>query len=267
MKSTERTAKVLRLFTRTSPELGTSEVARMLGVATSSAHELLNGLADAGLLRKQAPGRFRLGPMITALNQVMASTDLMIEAARPVVSDFAHRYGQTCHVVELMDRHLLSLVGQEGTNAVRVSRDIVSPETPVHATAPGRILLAELPTPALLSILGRIELTQNTPRTIAQKSLLRDTLSKVRDAAYAEETGEFLTDLATTAAPIRNHAGLCMGTFCLFIPAGRFEAQPRAYANITREAAHKISTRLGWDPRPPSTGGQIQTRRNKAKGE
>ncbi|WP_425530045.1 helix-turn-helix domain-containing protein, partial [Stenotrophomonas maltophilia] len=77
MKSTERTAEVLRLFTRTSPELGTSEVARMLGVATSSAHELLNGLADAGLLRKQAPGRFRLGPMITALNQVMASTDLM----------------------------------------------------------------------------------------------------------------------------------------------------------------------------------------------
>ncbi|MBL0372279.1 IclR family transcriptional regulator [Rhizobium sp. KVB221] len=265
MKSTERTAEVLRLFTLTSPELGTSEVARLLGIATSSAHEVLNGLSDTGLLRRRAPGRFRLGPMIAALSQIMTSTDLIIGAAQSIVSDFARRYGETCHVVELMDRRLLSLIAQESDTPVRVSRNIISAATPVHATAPGRVLLAELPAPALQLLLARMEFTPITSRTITQKSVLEEALAKVSAAAYAEEVGEYIPDLASTAAPIRNHAGFCMGAFCLFIPVARYEAQPRAYASITREAATQISARLGWDPAAPSSSQTTGTRRHREK--
>jgi DNA-binding IclR family transcriptional regulator len=199
--------------------------------------------------------------MIAALSQVMTSTDLIIDAARSVVSDFAHRYGETCHVVELLDRRLLSLIAQESDNPIRVSRNIVSAATPVHATAPGRVLLAELPAPALHLLLEQTEFAPITSRTITDKSVLLNALAGVGEAAYASEVGEYIPDLASTAAPIRNHAGFCLGAFCLFIPAARFEAQPRAYASITREAAHKISMRLGWDPQAPSGVGEEGTRR------
>jgi IclR family transcriptional regulator, acetate operon repressor len=79
MKATDGVVELLCLFAALRPEPSTSELTESLEMPHSSAHEILNGLAKAGLIRKRAPGRFR--PIINSL-EVLASTDLVLEAIR-----------------------------------------------------------------------------------------------------------------------------------------------------------------------------------------
>lgn len=256
MKTTDRVVEVLCLFTAIRPERSTAEVAESLGMAHSSAHELLNGLARTGLVRKRAPGRFRLGPMINSLAEVLASTDLVLEASRESVVEMAETYGETVHVIELMGARLLSLTGQEGGSQVHVASAIVSANLPVHLVAPGRLLLSHLPVQQLERTVKEFcDAAGPDGRTGQSRQLLAE-LAVIRADNYACEAGGYLPDLATVAAPILNHANMCIAAFALFIPNGRYSNEPRAFRNITIEAAKKISLRLGWEPGDAATSGK-----------
>ncbi|RVT81648.1 IclR family transcriptional regulator [Rhodobacteraceae bacterium CCMM004] len=254
MKAAERIGQVLGLFTVTAPERGTGEIAALLGLANSSAHELLNGLAQTGLLQKQAPGRFRLGPMVAALAQVLANTDGLVEAARPIIARTAEDHGETVHVVELAGAGLAALSSQPSTRPVGVSRDVISSETPLHAVAAGKLLLAHLPTAELLRVLDSLELTAFTDETVTARSTLRNRLTEIREAGFAEAVGEWHPDLATCAAPIRSHAGVCIAALSMSVPLSRYMLQPRAYRAIAVQAADRISARLGWRDASKPTG-------------
>jgi IclR family transcriptional regulator, acetate operon repressor len=247
MKATDRVVELLCLFTALRPELSTSEVAESLEMAHSSAHELLNGLAKTGLIRKRAPGRFRLGPMINSLAEVLASTDLVLEASRESVVEMAETYGETVHIIELMGSRLLSLTGQEGSSQVHVASAIVNGNLPAHLVAPGLLLLSHLPAERLEGTVRELSDVKGPSGKAGSSEQLLAELADIRADNYACEEGRYLPDLATVAAPILNHANMCIAAFALFIPKGRYTNEPRAFRNITNEAARKISLRLGWE--------------------
>jgi IclR family transcriptional regulator, acetate operon repressor len=247
MKATDRVVELLCLFTALRPELSTSEVAESLEMAHSSAHELLNGLSKTGLIRKRAPGRFRLGPMINSLAEMLASTDLVLEASRESVVEMAETYGETVHIIELMGSRLLSLTGQEGSSQVHVASAIVNGNLPAHLVAPGLLLLSHLPAERLEGTVRELGDVKGRDGKAGSSEQLLAELADIRVDNYACEEGRYLPDLATVAAPILDHANMCIAAFALFIPKGRYANEPRAFRSITNEAARKISLRLGWE--------------------
>lgn len=246
MKATERISDVLALFTATAPEQTTGGVAQSCGIANSTAHDLLNGLADVGLLKRQAPGRFRLGPRVAQLAETLHSADTLIEAARPVVVKTSENYGETCHLVVQSDARLISMTSSEGRGLVRVARTAIGAGTPIYAVAAGKVLMAAMPFAELNRMLPGLEQKAYTPATVLQKSILRDQIADIRAAGYAEEEGEFDVHMASNAAPVRNHSGTVVGALTLLVPVSRFSEERRAYRNICIEAAKQISVRLGW---------------------
>ena len=246
MKATDRISQVLALFTPTSPERATADVAAQCGVAVSTAHDLLNGLANAGLLSRQAPGKFRLGPRIAQLSETLHSSDTLIEASRQMVVRTAERYGETCHVFTLSDDRIISMTSSEGHDIVRAARSAITADTPLYATAPGKLLMSSIPLAELSRLLTGFELQALTPATVTQKSILRDQIAHIREDGYADEVGELDPHLATAAARVFNHSGAVVGVLALLVPASRFVEQRRAYRTICIEAARVVSSRLGW---------------------
>ncbi len=57
LQTIEKASEVLALFDREHPEWGMREVADTLGLAKSSAHDLLASLEQVGLLGKNDEGR------------------------------------------------------------------------------------------------------------------------------------------------------------------------------------------------------------------
>src|SRR5215472_15735911 len=88
--SVERSFRILDLLARSSSPLGTSEVARRLRLAKSTAHGLLRSLEEVGAL-ESVDHRYRLGPVVSRL----ASVAELRRRWRPVLRRLAAETGET----------------------------------------------------------------------------------------------------------------------------------------------------------------------------
>jgi DNA-binding IclR family transcriptional regulator len=84
---------VLRCFTAERTELGSTEIARLMGLSQSTAWRLCYTLQKAGyLVPGYAPDRLRVGPGVLALGCEALSHSGIAEVALPRITDIANRF-------------------------------------------------------------------------------------------------------------------------------------------------------------------------------
>ena len=101
MRGVGRAGEVLDLFTVERPYWGPTEVAAEVGVAKSSAYELLRELALSGLLERMACGRYRLGWRLVGLARTMLQSHGHSTTVVPAAHALAREVGATVHVAAL----------------------------------------------------------------------------------------------------------------------------------------------------------------------
>lgn len=97
-----------------SRPMGTSELARTLGLTVSTAHRLVTALAAHGLLRRDADGRFHLGPRF--------ATSALAEVARPVLDELCATAGECVQLWVRRADHRLCVVSVECGEELRASQ-------------------------------------------------------------------------------------------------------------------------------------------------
>lgn len=101
MRGVGRAVEVLDLFTVERPHWGPTEVAAEIGVAKSSAYELLRELAARGLLERMACGRYRLGWRLVGLARTMLQSNGLSTTVIPATHTLAQQLGETVHLAAL----------------------------------------------------------------------------------------------------------------------------------------------------------------------
>jgi len=139
MRGVGRAAEVLDLFSVERPYWGPSEVAAEVGVAKSSAYELLRELARAGLLEHMACGRYRLGWRLVGLARTMLQSNGLSTNVIPAAHELARQLGETVHLAAL-DRDRVLYVA-----SVVPARGVAAPTDPVAVewTPLGQVLSTE----------------------------------------------------------------------------------------------------------------------------
>lgn len=92
---------------------------------------------------------------------------------------------------------------------------------PLHGSALGKALLAELPEERRQSLLDGYEFEQFTADSIGNESVLRDTLSSVREDGHAHDHGERDPEVHGVAAPVTAADGSVAGAIGIVGPASR----------------------------------------------
>jgi IclR family transcriptional regulator, acetate operon repressor len=88
-----------------------------------------------------------------------------------------------------------------------------------------------------------------TPKTIRSTSRLAAELARVSRQGYATANGELEAGYVAIGAPIRRHDGDTVAAISLGGPSSRFtEARLPGLIKAVREAAGRVSQRLGWSP-------------------
>jgi DNA-binding IclR family transcriptional regulator len=118
LRTIEKASEVLALFDREHSEWGVREVAEALGLAKSSAHDLLTSLEQVGLLGKNDEGRYRLGWRLVTLSETLLATTELRREARPIMEELADQYRETLHLAVLDDTKVVCRQA-EGKQAVR----------------------------------------------------------------------------------------------------------------------------------------------------
>jgi IclR family transcriptional regulator, KDG regulon repressor len=223
-----RAGAVLDLFTPEEPEWGVSATAGRLGIANSTAHDVLVSLAGIGLLQRVGHGRYRLGWRTLSLASVLLRTsDLKLKAA-PILQRLAEH-----------QRAGVRLVAWDRGDVVCIDRrrpqSRPSARAEVDRGAGTRVLLANRPHDEVdllweQSAIGADHLSLDE---------LRAELEQIRAQGWAADRR-----CGAVAAPVRDARSAVVAALELELPDAGEPSDPRFHLRAVVAAASRISASL-----------------------
>jgi IclR family pca regulon transcriptional regulator len=100
----------------------------------------------------------------------------------------------------------------------------VGSRLPAYCTSMGRVLLAALPDAELAACLDRAAITALTSKTVTDKALLHDIISRVRDEGFALTDEELELGLRSIAVPVRTRQNRVVAAMNIGVHAARVSA-------------------------------------------
>lgn len=252
LASVDNALRILHLLRRNGP-LRLAEIADGLGVGSSTAHRLVSTLREQRFVRQEAPGkRYELGPAML-FTAGTSAVEHSVATATPVMAKLRDAVEETVHLSVLRGTDVIFLTSAESNRLVRVTTR-VGRRPKAHATAAGKVLLAELDDDRFLELYPEEHLETLTPRTRAHRAQLRDELSQVRAEGYARSLGESEADMYTIAVPLHRPDGGVICALAISAPHSRagvrvdgaLSSTEQSYLESLRNARSLIESRLGF---------------------
>lgn len=246
MGTVSKALELLDLFTRASPLIGLSDMARLAGLNKATCFRLLSELAEHGLVEQVGTAReYRLGPALLRLAALREAQVPTREAAMPVLQALAQRTSETAHLSLLIGGQLRPLVhAYSSAHATRVTLDDTD-TLPFHATSSGLAVLAFQPDAFRETVLAQT-LPRLTRSTETDPGTLRARIAEVRSLGYAESRGGYESDVHSMAVPLFDALGGCSGAVAVAALGSRMsEPQRRLIRYCLMQAGTEITTLWG----------------------
>ena len=247
-----RGARLLDVLAAASGPLTLTSVAEAASLARPTAFRLLAVLCEAGLVRKDDGPTYALGYKIFAMGRWSRARDAIARDAAPVLERLAHATGRTTVLVGLAGPQAVCLVrivppgGMEPYASVGMRGE-------AHASASGKVLLAQQPEDEVRAMYRDHPLNRITARTITSLPTLLADLRRVRVRGYAEEDGEIATFQQAVAVPVplaEDRAGFALSMALPRAPGAR-EALAAGTPRMHEAAAEIAAIRSGAGRQPP----------------
>lgn len=248
--SVQRAIDILNLFDHQTPELGTTEIARALGLHKSTAASLVSTLAANGFLNQNSETRkYRLGLKIVERAFAMLDQIEIRRIAYPALQQLRDQWNETVNLAILDGPDVVFIERMLGTKALGMRSEVGRRER-AHSTALGKAILAALPLAEVKTFVATYGLPAVTPKTITDPERLYAELDRVREQGYAVDDEENEIGGRCVAVPIFDHTGSAIAAVSISAPTARLPLDdvPQAGAMV-REIAKTISRNLGYLPR------------------
>ncbi|MDA3625495.1 IclR family transcriptional regulator [Saccharopolyspora oryzae] len=238
-QAVDRALSMLTLLAQHGPS-GVTELARELGVHKSTVSRLMTTMEKFRFVEQVGSrGKFQLGFGIVRL---AGATTAQLDIARESKSICARLSSELHGTVSL------SVLEGGGATTVtqepRTERNWIGLRVPLHATACGKVLLANFGFEELEEVL-RQPLPRFTENTIISRGALTADLNRVRDRGWATAVGEFEAELRSVAVPVRGPGGRMAGALSVSADSQHLRGTDfPAVARVLGEAAEEILERL-----------------------
>jgi DNA-binding IclR family transcriptional regulator len=223
--------------------LGISDLAKKTNMFPSDVHRLLTSLRAFGYVDQDPETRkYRLGFSLIRLGALQ--WDRLCEKAHPPLVRLSQQIAAPTWLALLDSRETkLFLV-----DYVRGPNDLGfghrgGPE-PLHCTALGKTIIANLNQDIAVSALDKSGLTRYTRDTITDRSLLLHEFHQIRRLGYAVDREEYVNGVCCLASPLRSGAGRIIGAISAAMPSSRFLEwnESRLGAQLKTAALHISSS-------------------------
>lgn len=241
-----RVLRVLELIAVQSEPMRGIEIARQLGVPTSSAHALLQQLVSYDYVNAVGPERrYIQGPGLALLAGRVRAGLQLTRVARPVLEELAAQTGENVYLGVCQAKGIAYADTVEAGFGV-MTRFPLGTLRPLHCTSPGRIFLAfKVPPAQLDSVLGPDPLQAFTAHTVTDRARLRSILEDVRRDGFAVNEEEIIEDAFGVATPVFGVDRALLGCVTVGMPGVRYRTRRKAAIEHAVAAAIKISQGMG----------------------
>lgn len=228
----ERALRLLEHLVQVQP-VGVNELARGVGLPTTTVHRILTSLLKGGLV-EQLPDsdKYQVGIRLFEWGQAPIRRLQLAEVAKPFLVQLSAEFGNSA---------VLGI--RNGGDIVYVdwipAQHIVQPairlgaRVPLHTSVLGIALLAWLP---------------EAERQELHVRHLESVLEQVRQRGYATDDGERHRGFRAVAAPVFGRDGMVVGSVAVGGPATMFPPERLEFGGLRLiEVAAVISNRLGYE--------------------
>jgi len=232
------------------------ELSRRVGLGMPTTLRLIRTLEEAGYVRQDpSTKRYRLSWKMLQLQDVTSSILDYADLARPHLQDLAEELGEATGMAVLD--------GTEVRHAIRVSsKRLIAANIPTgavfpaHATAMGKVLLADLDPAVVRELAMRHPFERFTPTTVTSVDELLVELRDVGKQGYAVSDAEWELGLRSVAAPVRKRDGRVVAAVCaLSVHASMtVRAMEHQFLPAVIRTAWSISHDLGYSDGIPLEG-------------
>lgn len=228
--------------------LGIQDLAAATGLPKTTVFRLVHALEELGYVDRTAEGQYGLGLGFLKFTSAFFSRNELRHAAVEPMRTLRERYGDTVNLAIFDGTHLVYLDILEGTYPFRMSAQ-VGAQVPLHATALGKAVAAQLPDTELRRVIADEGLTSFTPKTAGSLQELQQQLVIVRRDGYALDDQEMEPGARCVAVAILDRNASVLGGVSLSGPVHRFsdEALPQVARDV-QAACQEISRWLGFWP-------------------
>ena len=164
--------------------------------------------------------------------------------AAPHLTAFNREHGRTTHLSELSGSEIVYIDKLESHDQLRMASRI-GLRAPVHSTAAGKVLAADLSPAELESVLAGATFARMTPSTITSRDEFLAELARVREQGWAHDREENENSINCIGAPVRSASGRAVAAVSVphivLADAQLLELLP-ALLTVTE----KISRDCGW---------------------
>ena len=188
---------VLSALSTAGPVLGVSELSRRTGLAKSTTHRVLSGLASVGMVERAAAG-YQLSRGLGDLTNHAASwsSSRLRERILPILLDL---YEQTHHTVRLIELRGTQIICLENLHrhGRRYGTLGVGESMPAERSVVGRLLLAYADGAVLAQLLS-----DQSPGGAGDVQMLRSELARIKAVSAAIDRGRIEHRITTVAVPL-----------------------------------------------------------------
>lgn len=238
-KSLGRAVAVLREVAA-RPSSSASELARASGLPRSTVARTLRTLGDAGIV-EQSAGGWVVGRELIRLARDADPDRRLLAAAKPVLERLRDATGESALLAVPRGRPGMEIVLQVDPARLVGVAGWVGVDVPLHASAAGKLILADLADAELEAWLARTRLTRFTRATIGRRDALRAELGRVRRRGWAELVDELEEGHVSLAVPVRGADAALVAALGVSGPKFRLErARRRELLPRLRRAATEV---------------------------
>jgi DNA-binding IclR family transcriptional regulator len=232
---------VLGSFSSERPEHTLASIVAATGLSPATAYRLVAEFVEWGALERVARGRYRIGIRLWRIGALAPAARDLRDASLPFLQDLASATGYYVHLVVADGPHALFVERLPGRIDARV-RSRVGRRMPLHASGPGKVLLAHASAALVENVLD-----QGLPRmasgTITDRDELRRALADIRTTGYCLSRDEMTDGTSSVAAPVVGASGEVVAGISVVLASGTENLQ--LLVPVVRVTAAAISRALG----------------------
>jgi len=247
INSLDRGLRILLSLGGSDDPLGVSELSRLLGIDKSTTHRIMSTLLAQGFVEQDpATHKYTLGLKVIEVANLKLRTIKFLAAAKPVMRDLMLQSEESVHLAVLVEDEAMYVDTEQGKGIFSVATQIGG-KAPLHSSAVGKSLLAELPNEEVNRLLANKGLRRFTERTLVDMQQLHQHLARTREQGCAIDDEETYLGVRCVAATIHDHRGTVVASVGLSGPSQRItDDRLPVLAHLVKEAAAKVSRQLGF---------------------
>lgn len=241
----ERVLNLLETFASNDIEMNVTEISQAFDITKTTALKMARLLEAHNFLEKNpATAKYRIGYKIYELGKKYHIHFPFLQFAEPYVIAMHNKWKIKINVSVLKPPcSTVIIMTRDSTTIPKMYMGFI---LPTHASAAGKLLLANLPEEKLQNFMKYISFFQLTPNTITNENDFLRHLETIRASGYSIENEEEIPGRACVAAPIKNTMGNTIASVSFSTSKDMLEKHMDELINDAVQMGRNISYTLGY---------------------